>query len=102
MSSLLCLLCFRFVCVFVYVLFFVLMIRRPPRSTLTDTLFPYTTLFRSIYSVGHDGTGFAFDCESPRHDVLLHPYALATRPVTNGEWLEFMADEIGRAHAELQ
>lgn len=45
-----------------------------------------------IYSVGHDGVGFAFDCESPRHDVLLHPYALATRPVTNGEWLEFMAD----------
>src|SRR3546814_16856034 len=28
-------------------LFFCLMIRRPPRSTLTDTLFPYTTLFRS-------------------------------------------------------
>src|SRR3546814_17403889 len=28
-------------------LFFVLMIRRPPRSTRTDTLFPYTTLFRS-------------------------------------------------------
>src|SRR3546814_17845676 len=26
------------------------MIRRPPRSTRTDTLFPYTTLFRSIYS----------------------------------------------------
>src|SRR3546814_14501297 len=31
---------------FVYVIFF-LMIRRPPRSTRTDTLFPYTTLFRS-------------------------------------------------------
>src|SRR3546814_17402660 len=30
------------------VLFFFLMIRRPPRSTRTDTLFPYTTLFRSI------------------------------------------------------
>src|SRR3546814_18762524 len=28
--------------------FFFLMIRRPPRSTLTDTLFPYTTLFRSL------------------------------------------------------
>src|SRR3546814_2278384 len=28
-------------------IFFFLMIRRPPRSTLTDTLFPYTTLFRS-------------------------------------------------------
>src|SRR3546814_5758901 len=32
---------------FMFVLFFFLMIRRPPRSTLTDTLFPYTTLFRS-------------------------------------------------------
>src|SRR3546814_5154447 len=30
------------------ILFFFLMIRRPPRSTRTDTLFPYTTLFRSI------------------------------------------------------
>src|SRR3546814_18278974 len=32
---------------FLIVLFFFLMIRRPPRSTRTDTLFPYTTLFRS-------------------------------------------------------
>src|SRR3546814_9061567 len=30
-----------------FVIFFFLMIRRPPRSTRTDTLFPYTTLFRS-------------------------------------------------------
>src|SRR3546814_14100124 len=30
--------------------FFILMIRRPPRSTRTDTLFPYTTLFRSMAS----------------------------------------------------
>src|SRR3546814_15092722 len=30
-------------------LFFLLMIRRPPRSTRTDTLFPYTTLFRSLF-----------------------------------------------------
>src|SRR3546814_11527344 len=32
--------------------FFFLMIRRPPRSTRTDTLFPYTTLFRSICLLG--------------------------------------------------
>src|SRR3546814_10875802 len=32
---------------FVYLIVFFLMIRRPPRSTRTDTLFPYTTLFRS-------------------------------------------------------
>src|SRR3546814_17603553 len=32
----------------IFVCFFFLMIRRPPRSTRTDTLFPYTTLFRSL------------------------------------------------------
>src|SRR3546814_19061230 len=31
----------------IMIIFFLLMIRRPPRSTRTDTLFPYTTLFRS-------------------------------------------------------
>src|SRR3546814_4999851 len=31
------------------------MIRRPPRSTLTDTLFPYTTLFRSAERTDHEG-----------------------------------------------
>src|SRR3546814_14570838 len=41
--------------VFLYVsLFFFLMIRRPPRSTRTDTLFPYTTLFRSTGPVAED------------------------------------------------
>src|SRR3546814_20892121 len=38
-------------CWFIFLLF-VLMIRRPPRSTLTDTLFPYTTLFRSEWTSG--------------------------------------------------
>src|SRR3546814_20874469 len=37
-------------------LFFFLMIRRPPRSTRTDTLFPYTTLFRSIRRLGITGS----------------------------------------------
>src|SRR3546814_18695291 len=35
---------------YVDMFFFFLMIRRPPRSTLTDTLFPYTTLFRSWFT----------------------------------------------------
>src|SRR3546814_915150 len=35
--------------------FFFLMIRRPPRSTRTDTLFPYTTLFRSVTSGKYSG-----------------------------------------------
>src|SRR3546814_14421888 len=41
-------------CVFRF--FFFLMIRRPPRSTRTDTLFPYTTLFRSKLMKGFIGT----------------------------------------------
>jgi ergothioneine biosynthesis protein EgtB len=43
-------------------------------------------------AIGHGGEGFAFDCEGPRHAVLLTPHALAHRPVTNGEWMEFIAD----------
>src|SRR3546814_11510742 len=42
-----------------YVFFFFLMIRRPPRSTRTDTLFPYTTLFRSFVR-GAQGAPRAF------------------------------------------
>jgi ergothioneine biosynthesis protein EgtB len=45
-----------------------------------------------IAEIGHGGGGgFAFDCEGPRHRILLQPYALADRLVTNGEWLSFMA-----------
>ncbi|MGQ3102052.1 MAG: ergothioneine biosynthesis protein EgtB [Sphingopyxis solisilvae] len=45
-----------------------------------------------IAAVGHGGDGFAFDCEGPRHDSLLAPHALASRPVSNGEWQQFIAD----------
>ncbi|KPF62490.1 ergothioneine biosynthesis protein EgtB [Porphyrobacter sp. AAP60] len=49
-----------------------------------------------IALVGHDGAegmgGFAFDNEGPRHRVLIEPFAVADRLVTNGEWAEFIAD----------
>ena len=45
-----------------------------------------------VVEIGHAGDGFAFDCEGPRHETLLRPFALASRLVTNGEWLAFMAD----------
>ena len=44
------------------------------------------------HHIGHNGVGFAFDHEGPRHEVLLRPFRLASRAVTNGEWKAFMAD----------
>jgi ergothioneine biosynthesis protein EgtB len=42
--------------------------------------------------IGHEGDGFAYDNESPRHRQFLQPFQLASRLVTNGEYLEFMQD----------
>src|SRR3546814_3068042 len=46
--------------------FFFLMIRRPPRSTRTDTLFPYTTLFRSLHEVGGEEDRVGTGCREHR------------------------------------
>src|SRR3546814_15118871 len=53
-----------------FIMFFFLMIRRPPRSTRTDTLFPYTTLFRSIVVLAElvDGRDLESDRPAPRDD----------------------------------
>ena len=45
-----------------------------------------------IVEIGYGGPGFAFDCERPRHQALLHPHALADRLVANAEWLRFIED----------
>jgi len=44
-----------------------------------------------IYEIGHDGEGFCYDNETPRHRIYLEDFRLASRPVTNGEYLEFIA-----------
>src|SRR3546814_12311477 len=75
------------------------MIRRPPRSTRTDTLFPYTTLFRSLEAcwtpeqVRGDGAGecllFAVISESPDEAIRLEiTLALADFGDAAGEFLE--------------
>jgi ergothioneine biosynthesis protein EgtB len=45
-----------------------------------------------IREIGYAGFGFSFDNEGPRHQVLLTPFKLASRLVTNAEYLEFMKD----------
>jgi len=45
-----------------------------------------------LVEIGHDGPAFAFDNETPRHKVWLEPFALAARPVSCGEYREFIAD----------
>lgn len=41
-------------------------------------------------AIGHDGSGFCFDNERPAHRVWLQPFALATRPVSCAEYLQFI------------
>jgi len=43
-----------------------------------------------IREIGHAGPGFCFDNEGPRHEILLRPFALSSRLVTNGEFLAFV------------
>src|SRR5690606_38738895 len=42
--------------------------------------------------VGHDGSGFAFDNEGPRHRVMVQDFSLASHPVSYGDYLAFIED----------
>jgi ergothioneine biosynthesis protein EgtB len=53
-----------------------------------------------VYPIGHDGPGFHFDNEGPRHRVFLESFAICARPVTCGEYLSFMDDD-GYGRPEL-
>src|SRR3546814_12085719 len=78
--------------------FFFLMILRPPRSTRTDTLFPYTTLFRSDRP--EDDAGIAYPDGRLGYDR--HAVAGTHEPNQVLEASEMLIDEIGRATSELQ
>ncbi len=59
-----------------------------PRSTAPKL--KWVEFEGGIVNVGHSGAQFSFDNECPRHEVLLRPFALASRAVTNGEYMQFM------------
>ncbi len=54
----------------------------------------------TIAEIGHEGSGFSYDNEGPRHRALVLAFSLASRPVTNGEYLEFI-DAGGYARSEF-
>ncbi len=57
-------------------------------------------LDRQIAWIGHEGEGFSFDNESPRHETLIQPGRIDRALVTNRQWLAFMEDG-GYAKPEL-
>src|SRR5213595_4223540 len=50
--------------------------------------------------IGHDGPGFSYDNEGPRHRALVPAFSIASRPVTNGEYIAFIEDN-GYARLEF-
>ena len=60
----------------------------------------WTDVRGGVHTIGFEGDGFCFDNEGPRHQTLLQNAQIASRLVTNGEWLAFMQDG-GYARSEL-
>jgi ergothioneine biosynthesis protein EgtB len=67
---------------------------RAARSGSTQDLLPmgWREFEGGVVETGHEGNGFAFDNEAPRHRSWLDAFALAMRPVNCGEYLEFIED----------
>jgi ergothioneine biosynthesis protein EgtB len=64
----------------------------PDAPTVAAVAMRFVAGREGIVELGHDGSGFAFDNETPRHRALLQPHALANRLVTNAEYLAFIHD----------
>src|SRR3546814_10793931 len=76
------------------------MIRRPPRSTRTDTLFPYTTLFRSVEGVGEHDAGTEGNHEPDRQQTGHQSQVGA--PVFGRAWEHVGHDRSEEHTSELQ
>ena len=68
-------------------------VERAPDDLVVPTPLTWRRVDGGLVSIGHDGTGFAFDNEGPRHQHFLEPFEIAERAVTVGDWLDFMADD---------
>ena len=61
---------------------------QPPRATPGPR--GYVDVPSGIHAIGHDGEGYCFDNETPRHDELIPRVRIARHLVTNAEWLAFV------------
>jgi len=52
----------------------------------------FVSIPEGVYTIGHESGEFCFDNELGRHNVYLNAFEIASRPVTNAEFLEFMGD----------
>lgn len=68
------------------------LVERPEEDDPDPLPLTWRPVAGGVVDVGHDGAGFAFDNEGPRHRVLLEDFEVAERAVTNDDWLAFMAD----------
>jgi ergothioneine biosynthesis protein EgtB len=67
-------------------------VERVPTSTSSVPPVAWVSFPEGVYWIGHEGEGFAFDNEGPRHRQFVQSFQLASRLVTNGEYLAFMED----------
>jgi ergothioneine biosynthesis protein EgtB len=74
--------------------------REQPTATHAQTPQESLSIPGGVSLIGHDGAGFAFDNETPRHQVMLQPFRIVSRPVSNGEYRAFIEDG-GYRRAEL-
>jgi ergothioneine biosynthesis protein EgtB len=63
---------------------------RPPRARPATSA--VVDLPSGTHTIGFEGNGYCFDNEGPAHQVYLQPVRIGRGLVTNGQWLEFMAD----------
>ncbi|MBZ5751060.1 ergothioneine biosynthesis protein EgtB [Metabacillus rhizolycopersici] len=66
--------------------------KKTQSSTSVNQPLNWEVFKEGLIKIGHNGKGFSFDNESPRHKVWLESYEIASRPVTNGEFIEFIED----------
>lgn len=72
----------------------------PAAATPAPPAMSWLRVSEGLHPIGHDGSGFAFDNEEPRHRVFVESFRLASRLVTNGEMMDFIGDG-GYARPEL-